>query len=265
RQLRCGRVLDKFPDIIGRLAEMVERFATTLDCVDTTFIGDQLLDQLPLPTQIGQTRVGGVDLNKSRIRAALSATLALSVAPSGFIVAEFTTKVHTMTGQTDSDYTSRQAAYDLRKLRGKPLVVKPDRTRRYQTPTHTATMIAAILTLRDQVISPILAGVRSPRLGGKPATWTAIDRDYERLRIDMHTLFKRPRHYHHRSRHSIDNFCRSPFLKRLAGDVMFAVITPDGRLVMRAAVDRQATPSGVLPGATVGRCARRGRPPRRRG
>ncbi len=99
-------------------------------------------------------------------------------------------------------------------------------------------MIAAILTLRDQVISPILAGVRSPRLGGKPATWTAIDRDYERLRIDMHTLFKRPRHYHHRSRHSIDNFCRSPFLKRLAGDVMFAVITPDGRLVMRAALGR---------------------------
>ncbi len=109
KQLRCGRVLDRFGDIIQRLAEMVDRFATTLGCVDTTFIGDQLLDQLPLPTQIGQTRVGGVDLNKSRIRAALSATLALSVAPSGFIVAEFTTKVHTMTGQTDSDYTSRQA------------------------------------------------------------------------------------------------------------------------------------------------------------
>jgi Transposase domain (DUF772) len=33
------------------------------------------------------------------------------------------------------------------------------------------------------------AGVRSPRLGRKPATWTRIDRDYEQIRIDMHSLF----------------------------------------------------------------------------
>jgi hypothetical protein len=30
-----------------------------------------------------------------------------------------------------ADYTIRQAAYDLRKLRGKGLAVKPGRTRRY--------------------------------------------------------------------------------------------------------------------------------------
>jgi len=188
-QLRCGRVLDRFGDIIARLAEMVDRFATTLDCVNTTFIGDHLLDQLPLPTQIGQTRVGGVDLNKARIRAALSATPALSVAPGGFTVAEFTAKVHALNGPTQPGYTTRQGAYDLRTLRGKQLVIKPDRTRRYQTPAHTAATIAALLTLRDQVISPILADVRSPRLGRKPTTWTAIDRDYERLRINMQTLF----------------------------------------------------------------------------
>jgi hypothetical protein len=46
-----------------------------------------------------------------------------------------------------------------------------------------------LLALRDQVSGPILAGVRSPRLGRKPAHWTAIDRDYETLRIGMQTLF----------------------------------------------------------------------------
>ena len=35
----------------------------------------------------------------------------------GFTVSELATKVHTVTGNTD--YTIRQAAYDLRKLRGK--------------------------------------------------------------------------------------------------------------------------------------------------
>jgi hypothetical protein len=49
--------------------------------------------------------------------------------------------------------------------------------------------IAALLALRDQVIGPILAGVRSPRLGRKPAHWTAVDRDYETLRIGMQSLF----------------------------------------------------------------------------
>ncbi len=47
-----------------------------------------------------------------------------------------------------------------------------------------------MLTLREQVIAPILAGVRSPRMGRKPATWTSVDRDYEKIRIDMQTLFQ---------------------------------------------------------------------------
>ena len=131
---------------------------------------------------------GGVDLNKSRIRAALAAVLALSVTSAGFSVAEFTVKVHTMTGH--SGYTIRQAAYDLRKLRGKELIVKPGRTRRYHLTPQNAGTIAAMLTLREHVLAPILAGVRSPRMGRKPITWTSVDRDYEKIRIDMQTLFR---------------------------------------------------------------------------
>jgi hypothetical protein len=188
RALRCGRVLDNFPTIIDKLAGMVDRFTTTLDCVDHTFIGDDLLDRLPTPTQLGATHVGGIDLNKPRIRAALSAVLALSVTSGGFTVAEFTTKVHAMTGNVG--YTIRQAAYDLRKLRGKELIAKPGRTRRYHLTPQNAGTIAALLTLREHVIGPILAGVRSPRLGRKPITWTAVDRDYEKIRIDMQTLMR---------------------------------------------------------------------------
>jgi hypothetical protein len=187
KELRCGRSLEHFPEIITRLADMAERFATTLDCADIAFINDQILDDLPLPSQLGGTRTGGVDLNKPRIRAALAAALALTAAPCGFTVADFTAKVHAITRHTG--YTTRQAAYDLRKLRGKDLVAKPGRTRRYHVPLHAARTIAALLALRDQVIAPILAGIRSPRQGRKPATWTRIDRDYETLRIGMQTLF----------------------------------------------------------------------------
>jgi hypothetical protein len=109
KQLRSGRILDRFGEIISRLAGMVDRFCTTLDCLDTGFLPDHTLDELPLPSQIGTTRVGGIDLNKPRTHAALAA------APGGFTVADVAARVHTITGNTG--YTVRHAAYDLRKLR----------------------------------------------------------------------------------------------------------------------------------------------------
>ena len=124
-------------------------------------------------------------------RAALAAALALAPAPGGFTAAEFTAKARHLTRH--NVYTTRQAAYDLKKLRGKGLTDKPGRTRRYHVPPDAARTIAALLALRDHVIAPILAGVRSPRMGRKPTIWTPIDRDYETLRIDMQTLFQHVR------------------------------------------------------------------------
>jgi len=62
---------------------MLERFMTTLDCVDAAFISDQTLDQQPLPAQVGKTRVGGVDMNRPRTRTALAAVQRSSRAAFG--------------------------------------------------------------------------------------------------------------------------------------------------------------------------------------
>jgi hypothetical protein len=167
---------------------MAGRFATALDCADVGFLPDGLLDELPLAAQAGPRRIAGVDLNKPRIRAALTAALALAPAPGGFTAAEHAARVRQITGH--DGYTIRQAAYDLRKLRSKQLVDKPGRTRRYHVPPDAARTITALLALRDQVIAPILAGVRSPRMGRRPRIWTTVDRDYETLRISMQTLFR---------------------------------------------------------------------------
>jgi hypothetical protein len=61
---------------------------------------------------------------------------------------------------------------------------------RYHVPLPAARTISALLTLRDHVIAPILAGVRSARMSRKPKTWTVIDREYENLRVGMQTLFR---------------------------------------------------------------------------
>jgi hypothetical protein len=188
KELRCRRGLDNFDEIITRLSGIAARFATALDCADTGFLPDGLLDELPLPARAGTRRTAGLDLNKPRIRAALAAALALAPAPAGFTAAGHAARVRQITG--NEDYTTRQSAYDLRKIRGKQLIDKPGRTRRYHVPPDAARTITALLALRDHVIAPILAGVRSPRMGRKPKTWTPVDRDYENLRIGMQTLFQ---------------------------------------------------------------------------
>jgi hypothetical protein len=187
KDLKVGRTLDKFGEIVARLAGIAERFCTAVDCVDIGFLSDGTLDELPRPSQIGAVRVAGIDLNSPRVHDALAAVLALATAPGGFTVGQLAAKVGTMTGH--NDYTVRQAAYDLRKIRGKRLIDKPGRSRRYHLPSEAARTIAALLTLRDHVIAPILAGIRSPRMGSKPTTWTTVDRDYEQIRIKMQTLF----------------------------------------------------------------------------
>ena len=75
------------------------------------------------------------------------------------------------------------------KLRGKQLIGKPGRTRRYHVPPAAARIITALLTLRDHVIAPILAGVADPRIRRTPRHWTDIDRHYQALRLEMMALF----------------------------------------------------------------------------
>jgi DNA-binding transcriptional ArsR family regulator len=94
------------------------------------------------------------------VRAALAGALALAPARHGFTAAEFAARVCQMTRH--DGYTIPQASYHLRKLRGKNLIGKPGRTRRYQVPPGAARTIAGLPALHDYVIGPVLAGIRTP-------------------------------------------------------------------------------------------------------
>jgi hypothetical protein len=60
------------------------------------FVSDETLDQLPLPSILGKTRVGGLDLNKVRIRTVLAGVLAFASSPTGFRVSDLTAKISNM-------------------------------------------------------------------------------------------------------------------------------------------------------------------------
>ena len=186
--LRCGRRIERFPKIVSRLRSMAEGFLNNLYCLDTAFITDGFLEQLPTPSRVGETRVGGVDISKPRMRTVLSAVLGLACSPNGFTVSELAAEVQSRNPQLG--YGPRRAAYDLKKLRGKDLIQKKTGSRRYQTPPAGLRAMAALVILREKVLQPILAGAGKPKMGRKPKNWTHIDEHYETIRQNMFVLFE---------------------------------------------------------------------------
>jgi len=116
-QLECGRSLEKFPEIVAILKSLLERFIHALSCIDQYFIGDETLEQLLEPTQVGTARVGGIDFNKPRMRSVATAVLALAASPDGFTASQLAERVRMQTRDKQFQYGPRRAAYDLNKLR----------------------------------------------------------------------------------------------------------------------------------------------------
>jgi len=82
QELGCGISLSSFPLIVCRLRGILERFHQVLSSVDACFIGT--LERLPLPGQLGATRVGGIDFNQARRPYVVQALVTLSPSPGGF-------------------------------------------------------------------------------------------------------------------------------------------------------------------------------------
>ena len=142
-----------------------------------------------LRPQIGQTKVGGIDLNKPRMRRVAEAVLALSAAPAGFTASDLAQQVKAQSGATESEYGPRRAAYDIKKLRAKAMVRKIGKSRRYEPVPEGLRSLTALLVLRDKIIRPLLAASAQPEPPAQPANPIPMDHHYESLRAGMRNLF----------------------------------------------------------------------------
>jgi hypothetical protein len=186
--LRCGKVLEKYPDIVQRLAAMVERFLEVLHWTGTAWISEGTLENLPKPSRVGKTRVGGIDLNQLRMRTVMAAIVKLAPAPRGFSATELAAEVARLLGEP---YRPRQAAYDLKKLRGKEWVTASgDNSRRYRATPQGLRAMAALATLLDKVIKPLLAGVSQPQPEPRDHPTHPVVQHYQTLRHEMERLFQ---------------------------------------------------------------------------
>lgn len=189
-RLECGRSVDNFLAMIKVLSELLETFLNHLQCIDMPWVAEDQLDTLAQPGQVGQTRTAGLDIDKPRIRAAIHGVLALSLKPGGFTAAEHAAKINELTGG-ELHYTTRQSAYDLKKVRGKGLLLKAHpNARRYQAEPDALRTMSGLIVLRQKVIEPLLKYLGRAKSGNVPRETAKLDQYFRDMQHVMVKVFQ---------------------------------------------------------------------------
>src|SRR5260370_13992972 len=115
--------------------------------------------------------------------AVIESVVALSTQPGGFSSGDLAVKVQERLRVSAADYQPRQAAYDLKKLRGKMLVSKIGKSRLYKAPAKGLQTLAALGILRDKVLKPVLRNRNLKRQS--PSSNNSLDHHYHNLRQEM--------------------------------------------------------------------------------
>jgi hypothetical protein len=189
KELRSGKMLERLPTLLARMADMLVRFLDTVQAAHVSFLDVGAFEGLTEPTTRGTRRLAGIDLNKARNRHVVDAVIALSTKPNGFTVAQLAETVRQRFGQDAATYSARSAAYDLAKMVGKMLVRRIERSRRYAVDPPGLRTLCAYLLLREKIIKPLLAGVVRPR-GRPPKVVAPLDRHYVALRDELQRTFQ---------------------------------------------------------------------------
>jgi hypothetical protein len=135
--------------------------------------------------QWGQQRLAGVDIQKARLRAVAQALIALAPQPDGFTAEQLAARVRSHQGPRMPKYNTRKAAYDLRKFRGKNMVRRIAKSRRYRVQRPGIRTLAALLILRERVLKPVMTGVCRPIRSRPPKNIHSLDLHYQALQREM--------------------------------------------------------------------------------
>jgi hypothetical protein len=142
---------------------------------------------------VGKAKVGGIDFNKERMRWAGQAVLALAASTGSFTASGLAQQVCSAIGQAFSQYNPRHAAYDLKKLRVKNMVQRVGRSRRYEATPSGLKAMAALISMRDHVILPLLASTMNLITSRGTQNPTPLNQYYASLRTHMQDLLQQLR------------------------------------------------------------------------
>ena len=185
KALKTGKLLDKLPQMLAKMQEMLVRFLGVVQAAHVRFIDAGQFESWAEPSQRGNRRLAGMDLNKARNRAVVQGLVALSSAPEGFTVPELAEHVRQRLHCSPQEYSTRRATYDLAKARGKGLVERVPSHCRYQCQPRQLRTLCAYVVLRDEVLKPLLAATKTDQLHHPPKQMAPLDQQYVLLHEQM--------------------------------------------------------------------------------
>ena len=100
KDLKCGKLLERWPVLLDRMQGMLVRFMNVVQVAHG-------------PAPKTGWAMAGIDLDKARNRFVIDAVVGLSTVPDGFSLSQLAEGVRERSGWSEQDYSERQAAYDL--------------------------------------------------------------------------------------------------------------------------------------------------------
>ena len=189
KELKCKRSVSNFEEIVSKLRSIMNNFMDNLCYTHVSLLSDGSLEQLTNPTQRGKQRLAGVDINKKRNIAVMECVLALAVKPGGYSAKDISVLMkERLDKKQSSAYTPVKAAYDIRKLRGKALVGKTGKTRKYKTTKKGIETIVGILCVTQKMLPTILSSVNKTVLSENPEEMSELDNRYIKIKDEINAI-----------------------------------------------------------------------------
>lgn len=144
KDLKCKRGIESFAEIVEKLETIMGSFLSNLDFAHLACIDDGTFEDMAMPTATGSNRLAGIDFTKRRTKIVALALLGLSIKPGGFTSKDLSEELKPF---FDNRFSSRKASYDIKKFRGKGLVMKVNGSIKYVMTEKGIKNIAAILSM----------------------------------------------------------------------------------------------------------------------
>ncbi len=158
KDLKCRRGVESFGEIVEKLETIMRSFLSNLDYAHIATISEKSIEEISSPSQSGANRLAGIDFNKPRTKQVAIVLLALSMKPGGFTSKDLAVE---MGKRFIPEYSTRNASYDIRKFRGKDMVMRIPRKITYQLTEEGIKTIAGILCLMTKGAPVLLSVVTS--------------------------------------------------------------------------------------------------------
>jgi hypothetical protein len=191
KELKCKRSVSNFAEIVRKLNIIMNSFMDNLCYTHVSLLDDGSFKQLTAPSKKGSQRLAGVDINKSRTIAIMESVQALAIKPAGYTAKDISILMKERLDKKQAkDYTPAKAAYDIRKLRGKALVEKIEKSRRYKTTKKGMETIITVLALTQKIIPTVLSSINKDVVSDNPDEMQNVDKIYMKIRNGIKDIYQ---------------------------------------------------------------------------